>query len=383
MWIKRDLEAILPKILNERPVLVLTGARQTGKTSLITKVFPKFQYVSLDLPSDAQQAELEPGKFLEDHPRPLVIDEIQNAPKIFRFIKHQVDQERQKMGQFILTGSHNFLLMKGISDSLAGRSEILELEPLSVSEIKKAYPRITLEEMIIRGGYPELYENIELDPTRFHRSYLATYLERDLRSALKVSQLRDFERFIRACALRTGQILNKSDLARDIGISPSTANEWISVLQASNQVALLEPWFSNQTKSLVKSPKMYLCDTGMLLFLLNIKTKKELYDSPLAGHIWESFVYLELRKNLKIHSEEGSLFFWNDRVKEVDFLIHKGGKFDLIEAKWTETPSRQDTEGILHATQSLTPSRIQTKRIVCRTSKAFPLPTGIMVEPVT
>lgn len=228
---------------------------------------------------------------------------------------------------------------QGVSDSLAGRSTILSLDPLSLAEIRGALPDFGLTSAIVRGGYPELYADLTLDPKSYYRSYVTSYLERDVRAILNVTQLRGFERFLRACALRSGQILNKSDLARDVGVSPSTANQWLSVLQASNQIALLEPWFSNRTKSMVKSPKLYLCDTGVLLFLLNIDSAAALGDSPLAGHVWETFCFNEVRKHLTLTGEREALYYWRDRVREVDFLIHRGGRYELYDAKWTEAPS--------------------------------------------
>jgi uncharacterized protein len=383
MWINRDLNGVLKKIIQDRPVVVLTGARQTGKTSLIKKIFPDYKYVSLDLPSDAQHADIESQSFLKENPSPLIIDEIQYAPSIFRYIKHQVDQSRKQRGQYILTGSQNFLLMKGVTDSLAGRAEFLVLDPLSIREISRSYPELSIDELILRGGYPELYEDIELNPTRFYRAYFSSYLERDIRSILNVFQLRDFERFLRACALRTGQLLNKSEIARDVGISPSTASEWISTLQASHQISLLEPWFSNKTKSIIKSPKLYLCDTGLLLFLLNIKNKAELLNSPLLGQVWETCVFNEIRKKLTLSLESESLYFWNDRAREVDFLIHRGGRFDLIEAKWSEKPTQHDVAGIQHAANIIGENKVSQKIVMCRTRRSFPIIKGFTAAPLT
>src|SRR6185295_1508550 len=190
-------------------------------------------------------------------------------------------------GQFILTGSQPFSLMQGVSESLAGRLGILELEGLSFGEARAAIPDLSPLDFAHRGAFPELWKARDLDVQGYYHAYVATYLERDVRSALNVSSLRDFERLLRACALRSAQILNKADLARDVGVSPSTAAQWLSVLQASDQIYLLEPWFSNRNKSLVKSPKLYLNDTGLMCFLLGVSTPAELMSSPFAGAIWE------------------------------------------------------------------------------------------------
>lgn len=230
MWIERTIEKVVRNRVATRPVLVLTGARQTGKTSLVRRLFPDYTYVSLDLPSEAAQAEEDPTGFLSRHHSPLIVDEVQYAPGLFRHLKQAVDGDRDSAGQFILTGSQPFHLMQGVSESLAGRAAVLHLHGLSYMEIRAACPDVTVSEAMIRGGFPELYAKPELDPYGFHQSYVATYLERDLRAQLQVGNLRDFERFLRAGALRTAQLLNKSELARDVGISPSTAGQ--SVLGA-------------------------------------------------------------------------------------------------------------------------------------------------------
>lgn len=382
MWIKRDFKQDLINLATSRPVLVLTGARQTGKTSLIKHCFPDWNFVSLDLPSDAQHAELDPQSFLTHHPRPLVIDEVQYAPGIFRHIKRVVDEQRMQPGQFILTGSQKFTLMKEVSDSLAGRAALLELSPLSVLEIRRHDPVCAIEELMLRGGFPELYANRQLESTQFYRSYVATYLERDLRSVLNVGHLRDFERFLRACALRSGKLLNKSELARDVGISASTSNAWISVLQATNQIALLEPWFSNRSRSITKSPKLYFLDTGLLCFLLNIKTLDELKRSPLVGHIWETFVFCELRKQLERQLETESLFFFRDRNREVDFLIHRGGRFALYEAKWTEHPVSGDLSSMRYFQSIIGEAHIEKLGVICRADRSFPITTDCQAETV-
>lgn len=377
MWIPRDQEEALRRAAAQRPAVVLTGARQTGKTSLARRIFPDHAYVSLDLPALAAEAEYDPTSFLEKHPPPVVVDEVQYAGGLFRHVKARIDADRGRRGQFILTGSQSFPLMKEVSDSLAGRVGLIELESLSLREIRHAAPALPLAAVLVRGGYPELYDDPTLDAHEFHRAYVATYLERDVRALLNVGSLRDFERFLRACALRSGQVLNKSDLARDVGISPSTSNQWLSVLQASHQVILLEPWFANRTTSMTKSPKLYLADTGLLCFLANIRTPDELVASPYRGAVWETFVFAELRKRQMRAGGSWALFFWRDRQHEVDFVVHRGGRFDLLEAKWTETPSARDAADMRHLAQRLGPHHVTGMDVVCRTPSAFPLsPAG-------
>ncbi len=364
-------------------MVVLTGARQTGKTSTFRRLFPKHEFVSLDLPTEAEQAEKEPQSFLRRHPPPVIIDEVQYAPGLFRHLKGAVDASRARNGQFLLTGSQKFTLMNSVSESLAGRADIAELETLSLQEILAAVPQTVLDSAIVRGGFPELHANPDIDGTAFYNSYLATYLERDVRSLANVGSLRDFERFLRACALRSANLLNKADLARDIGISPSTANHWLSTLEASGQIVLLEPWFSNRTKSIVKSPKLYLADTGLLCALLNIRSEEALRQAPAAGAIWETFVFAQLRERERRAGRMGSLFFWRDRTREVDFVVDVGGRLELFEAKWTEVPTASDAVNLEFVRNIVGKSRIVSGAIVCRTSNSFPVAEGIRALPGT
>ena len=382
MWIQRSIEQLVSARAATRPVVVLTGARQTGKTSLVKRLFPSHEYVSLDLPSEAEQAEYEPDGFLSRHPLPLIIDEIQYAPSLFRHVKTVVDRRRGENGLFILTGSQKLTLMKSVSESLAGRADVLELETLSWAEARAAIPSLTLERFIVRGGFPELHEKPEIDSDGFHRSYVATYLERDLRQSLQVASLRDFERFIRACSLRTGQLLNRADLARDVGISGSTAAAWLGVLVASGQVALLEPWFSNRTKSLAKSPKLYLCDSGLCAFLSGIRSAENLREAPHAGALWETLVFGELRRLQINHRGGWELHFWRDRAKEVDFLFHRGGRFELADAKWTEYPTDRETAGLRRLIDELGEKTVERAAIICRCRNAFPLSKSIQAIPL-
>jgi uncharacterized protein len=383
MWIERAVESRLERSARTRPVIVLTGARQTGKTSTLLRLFPSHSFVSLDLPTEAEQAEKEPRSFLQRHPAPVIIDEVQYAPGLFRHLKAEVDAHRTRNGQFLLTGSQKFTLMKNVSDSLAGRADIIELETLSFAEIHAALPQIGVETAILRGGFPELYANTDIDLIPFYNSYLATYLERDVRALTNVGNLRDFERFVRACALRSANLLNKADLARDVGISPSTANHWLSMLEASGQVVLLEPWFSNRTKSIVKSPKLYFADTGLLCALLNIRTEEALRQSPALGAIWETFVFAQLRDRERRAGREGGLFFWRDRTREVDFVIDSGGRLELFEAKWTELPDAGDTVNLDFVRNVVGKLRVTGGAVVARPPNAFPFFNGFRAVPVT
>jgi predicted AAA+ superfamily ATPase len=383
MWISRAVEPRLERSAKTRPVIVLTGARQTGKTSTFLRLFPNHSFVSLDLPTEAEQAEKEPHNFLLRHPPPVIIDEVQYAPGLFRHLKAEVDSKRTRNGQFLLTGSQKFALMKNVSESLAGRADIVELETLSYAEILAALPQTSVGTAIVRGGFPELYANPDIDLAAFYNSYLATYLERDVRALANVGSLRDFERFLRACALRSANLLNKADLARDVGISPSTANQWLSMLEASGQAVLLEPWFSNRTKSIVKSPKLYLTDTGLLCALLNIRTEDDLRQSPAVGAVWETFVFGQLRARERNAGRTGSLFFWRDRTREVDFVVDAGGRLELFEAKWTELPDIGDTVNLDFVRNVVGKSKVTGGAVVSRTPNSFPFSNGFRAIPAT
>ena len=373
MWIEREIQDLLTRRAKQRPVVVLTGARQTGKTSLVKHLFPNHEFVSLDLPSEADLAERDPKSFLGRHPPPLVVDEVQYAPGLFRHLKAVVDRHRDRNGQFILTGSQKFTLMKSVSESLAGRVDVLELETLSWREARRASPSLQVEDFLLRGGFPELHARPEIETNGYYHGYVATYLERDLRQLLQVAQLRDYERFLRACALRSAQLLNRADLARDVGISGSTAAAWLSVLQATGEIALLEPWFSNRTKSLVKTPKLYMGDSGLCAFLCGIRSATDLADSPLAGALWETLVFGELRRQQINQNGNWTLHFWRDRTKEADFLFHHGGRFDLADAKWTEHPEARDADTLRRVAAELPARSIGQCVVICRAPHGYPL----------
>lgn len=382
MWVDREIAGQLKTAAASRPAVVLTGARQTGKTSLLRSLFPRHHFVSLDLPSEAELADKDPQSFFERYPAPLIIDEVQYSPKVFRYIKTLIDANRRAYGRFLLSGSQKFPLMQEISDSLAGRTAVFDLDPLSAHEISASLPDLGIESLVLRGGYPELYQNPDLDAFSFYRSYMATYLERDVRTLLNVASLRDFERMIRACALRSGHLLNKAELARDVGISPSTANQWLSVLEASGQVTLVEPWFSNKTRSLIKGPKLYVSDTGLLTAMLNIRTLEDLLQSPMIGAIWETFVFAELRKRETARHQNWSIYFWHDRVREVDFVIDRGGRFDLYDAKWNSAPSPRDAAAIEFAATQFGAKNVVRQALICRAPHSYPVTTSVRALPV-
>jgi predicted AAA+ superfamily ATPase len=378
MWIERSISAQILTLVQQFPAILLTGARQTGKTSLLSHLFPTAAFVALDLPSLAQYAEETPEDFLRQYSQPLILDEVQYAPKIFRYLKRAIDAHRHTMGRFLMTGSQKFPLMAAVTESLSGRCAVIELDTLSATEIQEAAlsPSVTLPHFLWRGGFPELYRNVSLSPQVFYSSYIATYLERDVRLLLRIGSLRDFERFLRACALRSGQLLNLTDLARDIGIAGTTARDWLSVLEASNQIVLLEPYFGNVTKRLVKTPKLYLRDTGLLCFLLGLDSPEVVERSPFIGAIWETFVLNQLLRAKTSQGSAAQIFFWRDaHGTEVDFVIEHQGEVRLVEAKWAETPSDPRALASLRKVVQILGSRAAHEHwIVCRTPHPHHLP---------
>jgi predicted AAA+ superfamily ATPase len=367
MWIEREIEHTLVHLGQQRPVVLLTGARQTGKTSLLKKLFPSYGYVSLDLPRLAEEAEESGSLFLEKYPPPTIIDEIQYAPQLFRYLKHTIDLRRQETGLYFLTGSQKFSLMQGVSESLAGRVAVVELSSLSLQELEQASGKRAEGEQLLRwilaGGYPEVQAQ-SLDPERFFADYLVTYLERDVRQALQVRNLRDFDRFMRLVAGRTGQLLSMNSVASDIGVTPSTVKSWLSVLEASNIILLLEPYYQNLGKRIVKTPKLYFLDTGLACFLAGIHTVEALRQSSLLGALFET---LALGQIVRAYANQGRrpvLYFYRDHEgHEVDFVIPVGEKLKLLECKWAETPTLQ-TKGFSEMEKRLGPDRILGKTIL-------------------
>jgi len=337
MWIKRDISQKIRELVAHRPAVLLTGARQTGKTSVLRHLFPQAEYLSFDWPANADAAENNPVEFLSRFQGPVILDEIQYVPSLFRHLKIWIDEHRHEKGKWILTGSQKFHLMKEVSESLAGRISILELDTLSANEIR--VNELELDHYLLKGGFPELWADPNIEPEQFFQDYILTYLERDLKKVLEVSDLRAFDRFIRSMALRVGQLCNFSQTSKDAGVTSVTGKKWFDVLQASNIFSVLEPCFNNQLKRLVKSPKVYLKDQGLLNFLLSIHSKDEIRNSHYYGALYENFVFNEISRQAELNNFSKSLFFLRDKNNlEIDFLIEKGDVIKLIEVKTSEYP---------------------------------------------
>ena len=325
MWIERELEENLISLADTFPAVVLTGPKQTGKTSLLERTFSAYHYVSLDYPQIAESAETRPEEFLVKYPPPLLIDEIQYVPRLFRYIKTVVDSKKGQKGLFILTGSQSFQLMASASESLAGRAAIVPFLGLSFAEWNRHFSGSSVNSghFLWKGSFPGLWADTSSSPDRdrWYQGYIASYLERDVRNLLNVGSLRDFERFLRAAAARIGQLLNMSEVGRDVGVSPTTAKQWFSVLQASNQIALLEPYYRSLGKRITKSPKLYFTDTGLAAFLAGFSSPQALFESPNSGAFWENHVVSQWLRWKDWHLPSASLWFWQDRTTEVDLLV--------------------------------------------------------------
>jgi hypothetical protein len=344
--ITRDTETALRSLLDGFPVVTITGPRQSGKTTLARAVFTEKPYLSLEDPDVRQMALDDPRGLLERLPNGAVLDEVQRAPQLLSYLQTRVDADG-RMGLFLLTGSQQFGLMSGITQSLAGRTAFIELLPFSIPELDRAGVRPTsLDAMLFTGGYPPLYDR-GLSPRTWLPAYVTAYVERDVRQLINVQDLETFQRFVRLCAGRSGQILNLSTLATDSGISHNTAKAWISVLEASYVLFLLRPHHANFRKRLIKSPKLYFYDTGLLCWLLGIQESAQLATHPLRGSIFETFIVSELKKSRFNRADYTVFYFWRDsNGNEVDVIIDIGTQLMPIEIKSGQTINREFFAGL-------------------------------------
>jgi len=337
MFIKREIQRKLIQASLKFPLVALTGPRQSGKSTLVKNIFHKYQYISLEDIDNRNFAETDPRGFLETYDKPTIIDEVQKVPHLFSYLQTVVDK-KNKPGQYILTGSQNFLLHYGISQSLAGRVAIYKLLPLSFAELKKSsFSFNKVEDYIYNGGYPAIFKN-NINPAQWYPSYIETYIERDVRNMKQITNLSQFRNFVRLCAGRIGQIINLSDLARDTGITHNTAKSWLSVLEASYIIFFLPPFFKNFSKRIIKSPKLYFFDTGLTCSLLGINQKSQIETHYLKGNLFENFVVAEFMKK-KYHNQlQREYYFWRDKTgREIDLLEIINGVAHAIEIKSAKT----------------------------------------------
>jgi len=320
-------------------VVTVTGPRQSGKTTLCQQAFPNKSYTNLERPDLRDFARTDPRAFLAQFGEEgAIIDEVQRVPELLSWIQVEVD-EKKTMGQFILTGSHQFDLSREISQSLAGRTALLKLLPLSISELNgvEQYQNITTNALIHRGGYPRIYEQ-GLDPSMVLGDYFETYVQRDLRELIQLKNIQLFEKFVRLAAGRVGQLLNMQSIANDVGVSSHTINDWTTLLEASFITFRLPPWFANIGKRLIKSPKIYFYDVGLAAWLMGITREEHLAVHPLRGHLFENMVVLEALKAIHNQGEKTNMYFYRDSAKnEVDILLEAGDGISLLEVKSAQT----------------------------------------------
>lgn len=346
--IPRELASKIKHHLKVFPIVTITGPRQSGKTTLLKNLFAKSTYVSLEDPDNRIFAEEDPRRFLSTFKSPAIFDEIQKAPHLFSYLQTQVDTAG-KVGQYILSGSQNFLLMEKVSQSLSGRVGILTLLPFSIKELNnhKISLRST-EQAMLTGFYPRIWDK-KIAPSDWYPSYIQTYLERDVREIKNITDLRLFQKFIKLCAGRTGQILNLSSLANDCGLNHNTIASWISILEASYIIFLLPPYYRNFNKRLIKSPKLYFYDAGLACSLLGIEDEKQLITHPLRGALFETLIISELAKYFLNKGKKFRAYFFRDKTgHEVDCLLETEGKVKAIEIKSAQTISGDFFHNLLY-----------------------------------
>lgn len=344
--IRRKAEKLVGTLLRGFPIVTITGPRQSGKTTLAKAIMADKPYISLEDPDMRAMATDDPRGFLSRLPDGAVLDEVQRVPDLFSYLQSFVDSDG-RMGLFLLTGSQQFGLLSAITQSLAGRSAFVELLPFSMDELDAAGKlSADLDSVLFSGSYPPLYDR-PLSPGTWFPAYVTAYIERDVRQLLNVQDLETFQRFVRICAGRSGQILNLSSLATDCGITHNTAKSWVSVLEASYLLFRLRPHHRNFNKRLIKSPKIYFYDSGLLCWLLGIHEASQLATHPLRGHIFETFIISELRKLFLNHGAPVNFHFWRDsNGMEVDLLIEKGGHLIPVEVKSGQTVNRDFFSGL-------------------------------------
>lgn len=359
---KRTISSKLKQLAESFSVVTITGPRQSGKTTCAKTLFSNHEYINLENPEEREFAQTDPKGFLNRFKGRVILDEIQRVPQLLSYIQVIVD-ERDLPGQFILTGSQQFHLLEKVTQSLAGRTALLTLMPLSLGELLQRKPRspetfrsseieipppppFSLADILFKGLYPRIHDK-HLDAHQWLSAYYGTYVERDVREVLNIGNLETFQMFVRLCAGRNGQILNLTSLGNDCGVSHTTARQWISVLQAGGIIHLLQPHYANFSKRLIKSPKLYFLDTGLLCYLLRIRHPSEIVTHALKGSIFESFVLSEIYKVFSHHGEAPPLYYWRDRTgHEVDLILDYGNQLFPLECKAGETLTESYFQGL-------------------------------------
>ncbi|MEW6554271.1 MAG: ATP-binding protein [Actinomycetota bacterium] len=399
-YIKRSLEVPLKRAAREFPVVVLTGPRQSGKTTILKHLFMKeYRYISLELPDVRAAAVADPRGFLDFNQPPVIFDEIHYAPELLPYIKEMVDSNRGKRGAFLLSGSQNILLAERTMETLAGRAAVLKLMPLTQREsfgrpdspfpwepgyrtgAREGLSGPGLWQSFIRGWYPELVSEPGRDVSLWHSSYMQTYLERDVRTLRHVGDLALFQAFLRTLAARSAQLLNLTDIARDLGVAVNTVKAWLSVLEATYQVIILRPYFRNIGKRLVKTPKVFFSDVGTLCSLTGLKDPEHAALGPMGGSIMETVVLSEIYKSMLNRGEEPRMYFWRTSTgTEVDVVMERERELVPIEVKLTSTPLPGMTAGIAAFKDSFG-DRVAPGYVIHAGDVSLPLGNGVIALP--
>ncbi len=353
-YIKRKIESTILEAAKYFPVITVTGPRQSGKTTMLKHIFPHLHYYSLEDLDTRSFAMEDPVRFLHLHEDGMILDEVHNYPELLSYIQGIVDERPQK--KFVLSGSSNFALLKKVSQSLAGRSGVFELMPLSIEEVKGQIEYVDdADQLLYHGLYPAVCSCKNI-PKFLYPSYVKTYLERDVRDLLNVKDMRLFNMFLKLCAGRIGSVFNASEIAGEIGVSSKTIQAWVSILQASYVVYLLPPYFENSRKRLTKSPKMYFCDTGLACTLLGIESAEQLAFDKMRGHLFENLIVVELLKRRLNEGKESNLYFYRDsNQNEVDILVNNGSSLDAIEVKSAMTYNPSFEKALLKVNEWVNP----------------------------
>ena len=403
MYIKRHIENVIKNSFNTYPAVLITGPRQVGKSTVLKNLYPDFEYETLDDMNMIRAISSDPTGYLRLKGTPFIIDEVQKVPDLFGSLKYVIDKDK-KNGMYLLTGSQKFELMKNVSESLSGRVSVIDLLGLSYREIKgdkfdKPFlPTIEylssrkpiskhdinhIWEVIHKGSMPALYENNERDWERYYSDYVNTYIERDVHSLAQIGDTLTFMQFMVALAGRTGELLNMDSLAKDIGVSAPTIKRWISILQASNVIYLLQPFSLNTTKRVVKTPKVYFTDTGLVCYLCRWLTTETLINGAQAGNIFETFVLSEIIKSYYNAGREPNIYFFrNGDGQEVDLILYENGKIYPVEIKKTASPNIKDIKSFKVLVNYFPSVEIGEGGVICNSENVLPLGQGNKVIPL-
>ena len=400
MYINRTLEKHIKQLSNQFKVILVTGARQVGKSTLLKHCDPERNNVTLDDYRAREMALNDPELFLQRYKAPLIIDEIQYAPSILSYIKIAVDNSDKK-GQYWLTGSQQFHMMKNVTESLAGRVAIIDLKGLSLKELddleqvpfvptadniesmrkSSKYHNLTdIYERIWRGSYPEVNTNTDTDWETFYKSYLRTYIERDIKDLNAVKNEMDFIKFLKVLAARTGQMLDYTDISKEVGVSSPTIKSWVSILVSSNIVYLLQPYFSNINKRIVKTPKIYFMDTGLCSYLTNWDNSQVLESGAMSGAIFETYVVSEIIKSYAHNIKEPNIYYYRDKDKrEIDVIIERNGKLYPIEIKKSSNPDKSAIKNF----SVISEDNLGNGAVVCLAKEDYPITKNINAIPIS